>query len=873
MLKQRKILRCLALLLAFSGILVAPANPIFAQNTTELAQEQKMTGEPLKSSQLWINITAYKETDGLQLEDFNYDYEGTYAENPGVKLANGVYKIQTVLEEEDEYDREVYEEGKRVSYRFFGFQEATSTPIYRQGDKLYADLIIKEAKPAKEAYNIIYMHKGAELFKQELQVAYPVDDEGNTIHDEEASIGKNLGDTVSFAGQSYRIKQVKLEEKDFTVELESVNFIDLTIQVIPQTTMQITANRSDRWSFSINGQTYQVSPYAGRVSGNNGFSLTFTNIPLGESQTPTDLDIQALALPEDWQRSFSIAGQSYDTSSKKLTVNIGRKLYIKVSNIKAGANYQDFAEKHHVPGFILDLFDTQGNFLYKSLLASTQFGKMAMFPALLPGSYQIKVASAPDGYASYDMSRTYKLEIAPDGMPKLEVYQRDSHYNLARANGSLDHVEPTDPLLNGVKTPLLLLLPKVNPPEKEVVVNGEGTQKLEVGKDDIVTFKIHKTISPDHNAVVSYGSYVNIGTRLDQGFEDKLDPRLTFQEGSLSLTLDGQPTEDFIASYKPQSHSIEVKDVSQVKLHEIDFNKAIELDPEKKLELTFKVKVKESDEEIINKVGDSTVRLIPFKITVKKAWQDGNNLYGNRPEFIELKLLKNGQVYRTVRVKPDREGLWSYTFKDLPKVENENEIVYTLAEVDIPGYTQAINQTGKNEFTVTNTLKTVKIEGKKNWVDNDNQAGKRPASITVILKADGLEKARKIVTENDHWQWSFEDLPEFVNRKKVVYTIEELAVEGYDSKVEGYDITNQKQPEPTPTTTRPTKPTKTTETTKPTPRPTPSSVPTGSKPTLPKPGLPKTGEADLTPYAVMAVIFLQALIAVIVKRLKTSDNH
>src|SRR5699024_2787217 len=64
------------------------------------------------------------------------------------------------------------------------------------------------------------------------------------------------------------------------------------------------------------------------------------------------------------------------------------------------------------------------------------------------------------------------------------------------------------------------------------------------------------------------------------------------------------------------------------------------------------------------------------------------------------------------------------------------------------------------------------------------------------------------------WKYAFTDLPAYdENNKAYKYTIEEVAVDGYESKVDGYDITNtwidEDEDEEVPTDpSEPTKPTK-----------------------------------------------------------------
>ena len=93
-------------------------------------------------------------------------------------------------------------------------------------------------------------------------------------------------------------------------------------------------------------------------------------------------------------------------------------------------------------------------------------------------------------------------------------------------------------------------------------------------------------------------------------------------------------------------------------------------------------------------------------------------------------------------------GTGHTAFKDLPKYKDGKEIVYTVSEEAVEGYTSQLEGTN---LTNTYTPATVSIEGSKIWKDDDNRDGLRPSQITVILKkalagSEAVEVARKEVT-------------------------------------------------------------------------------------------------------------------------------
>lgn len=194
-------------------------------------------------------------------------------------------------------------------------------------------------------------------------------------------------------------------------------------------------------------------------------------------------------------------------------------------------------------------------------------------------------------------------------------------------------------------------------------------------------------------------------------------------------------------------------------------------------------------------------------VSVNKEWNDANNQDGKRPASITIKLLKDGAEYKSQVVEADASGNWSYTFENLPKYRDKGtKIVYTVQEVKVEGYNDpVVTGNAANGFTITNTRapETVAVEGTKTWVDNNNEAGARPASITINLLADGEKIDSQTIKPdaNGNWpSWKFENLPKYAAGsvgQEIEYTISEGDITDYTAKVEGYNVTNTYTPETT----------------------------------------------------------------------------
>ncbi len=173
----------------------------------------------------------------------------------------------------------------------------------------------------------------------------------------------------------------------------------------------------------------------------------------------------------------------------------------------------------------------------------------------------------------------------------------------------------------------------------------------------------------------------------------------------------------------------------------------------------------------------------------EKIWVDANNQDGIRPNKIKVNLLADGKVVDTKEITGETKQNWQSNFTDLPKYNNGREIEYSVKEEAVPsGYEVSY----KDNNTIINTHSPSKrmIEGTKTWNDNDNNDGIRPDKITVKLFANGNLVDSKTVNSKDNWTYKFEDLPEYRDGNKIIYTVNEEDVLGYSSEIKGFDIVN-----------------------------------------------------------------------------------
>ena len=195
----------------------------------------------------------------------------------------------------------------------------------------------------------------------------------------------------------------------------------------------------------------------------------------------------------------------------------------------------------------------------------------------------------------------------------------------------------------------------------------------------------------------------------------------------------------------------------------------------------------------------------PEKVNLKgkKTWNDDQNRDGVRPKEIIVHLYANGKEVQKQTVTGDKTAeQWQYEFKDLPKYKDGKEIQYTVSEEQIPNYITRIS--GMN-ITNTHAPNKTTISVQKRWDDSDNQDGIRPNDIKVQLYANGTIPVGNpvLLSEENHWQYTWEALSEKENGKKINYSVKEVEqVPGYTTTTSEmspgrFEIVNTHKPEET----------------------------------------------------------------------------
>ena len=200
-------------------------------------------------------------------------------------------------------------------------------------------------------------------------------------------------------------------------------------------------------------------------------------------------------------------------------------------------------------------------------------------------------------------------------------------------------------------------------------------------------------------------------------------------------------------------------------------------------ELTYTVDEQAVPDGYVKTVDNSTLTVTnthevareTVDIQITKSWEDGSNRDGIRPGNIVVRILQNGEEYNAITVT-GTGNLWSYMVTGLPKYTNDTENVYTIAEVNVPGYTSTIQG-----FAITNThpIDRTDITVTKVWDDNNNANGNRPAELEVTLNANGTAVGTYTLNAANEWTATAYDLPANENGEAITYTWTEPAIPFY----------------------------------------------------------------------------------------------
>ena len=634
-------------------------------------------------------------------------------------LADGIKKYKVAFDVECE-DGD-YQEGESIRFSLIGVKsDAINVTVARnESGNLGVKLIFKEKNLLTKQHKVNLasdnggtIHTDATQFSFTIKVngvdttvsatkqnngeyifreSIDIDDNGNPVTNNLGDGNELVGQIINLGGNGasseYKIVKASRTEDDYNLTLKKIELENRKVKVVLDTEMGLAVG-SD-FKFECAGKVIDKTVNPTEKYGPHEFDVLFENIPKGE-------DLKVSKLPESMDYFYKIVDQKYDRDKDELRVKLGRNIAIIISYAKDGVKYDNFAIAHHESGFSFKIFDAKGEKLFgeseeKYIIGS---GRVNYFYGLLPGDYIVRIDKVPDKFKDFDTSRDYKLRIAKDGKPTMEIYQEQG-YAYANPYGGIDKPRFDDSIRakmhSGTKTPFLLLINKKSQDKKVIVDNENKAELYQTQKNigDEVEYKITRSINPDHNFVFRYDKYVNVGARTDLSFEDSLDNRLEYIDGSLYIKVDGKPSDEYEAEFDRNANKIVVRDKSKTDLVKFDFNTATKLPANKTLEVGFRAKIKsfgKENQSIYNSFGTTTEIAPNIELKCNKKWYGGNEFLKNlEPE----KFIENFEVEGYF----GGEKIATYNLKDYLKPESivtkDNSKDFSFTVYKLPKYTES----------------------------------------------------------------------------------------------------------------------------------------------------------------------------------------
>ena len=193
-------------------------------------------------------------------------------------------------------------------------------------------------------------------------------------------------------------------------------------------------------------------------------------------------------------------------------------------------------------------------------------------------------------------------------------------------------------------------------------------------------------------------------------------------------------------------------------------------------------------------------------ITVTKKWNDANDNDGKRAGVdaaVTLYKTVGEETTELDTVKVGAEENWFKTWDPLPVYDSGTKIVYSVRETltvangystDTPDRV-TVEHGGSREIINSYTPETTKLTVTKIWSDsNDQDRVRKDVKATLQLYKTVSETKTAVgdpveVSTSDGWSNTWNDLPVFENKVRIVYSVEETLSEGTEYAKSGDDVT------------------------------------------------------------------------------------
>ena len=446
-----------------------------------------------------------------------------------------------------------------------------------------------------------------------------------------------------------------------------------------------------------------------------------------------------------------------------------------------------------ISGAKLQIVDSKGNVVVEPWISSDK-----SYEVMLPnGTYKLQELKAPDGYVKADdIEFVVKIELpdvyaAVDVDPELCDHYKDGQ---GRPGVVLYYVE-----IGGVKQEVYCINQQLGTPDGTAYYDGEilddvvirNYTKQEVNIDAHYNQEVRDISDQDLSNQELYDKLVDIiyhRHKATSKFSDLNETEIRYitelalkNYTNTGLTEIQRVEKDKVPTNYDRYDSYETTDGKYIWYLYPMYRSFVYLPDAPLGESIFTTNLGEG-----NAFGN-----------LARHWSGGHN--ANTDPTVRAKVARYYELYQYLVGDDNNDGivdhpkemnLYIYSTETLHKYIYK-EVEYTEPYQNLLGITgyfeeeQDIQKEYKVSMVNKYSTETRDITVNKTWDDKENYNNKRPATITIRLKADGVEIDSIKLDESSGWTYKWTKLDKFKNGKLINYTIEEDEVLEYDTEITG----------------------------------------------------------------------------------------
>lgn len=273
----------------------------------------------------------------------------------------------------------------------------------------------------------------------------------------------------------------------------------------------------------------------------------------------------------------------------------------------------------------------------------------------------------------------------------------------------------------------------------------------------------------------------------------------TDEDGTFKITFEVPGTYTLTETKAPVGYEIDGEGVYKIVVKEVGFVELVLNEETGVWDKVYDIAFDEETLKLLDKEGkelDVYNNQIVKELKISKTWNDNDNMFGCRPESVEVSILAGKETYDKVVL--DEKGEWKTTVIVPVYDKDGKEVTYSVEEKLPAGYTvEYVSE--KDVFEIINTFETTDITIIKTWEDNNNAEDARPEALIINVLAGEDTVAIVKLSEESQWQYTI-TMPKYDEKgNEVKYTVEEEVLEGYTAEysVEGnvFTILNTRTPD------------------------------------------------------------------------------